>query len=232
MVGILKNAGSFPNQYWNAGVMEGWEALSADTLHHEHQVKPRACPNCFIACSRYTTIKKGRHQGLTIEGPEYETIYAFGVLCLIKDIGEVSYLNNLFDNLGLGTITSGNVIAFLMEATARGVSKCPVRYGDADRAAELLNDIAQRRGIGALLAEGVKAVAQEWGCEDLAIHVKAWSLRDMIHGAFPEWGWLMPPRKGGPVMLVPPFIRRNSQGSVHRMNLKERPLTLSSSKTG
>lgn len=172
MVGILNNAGSFPNQYWNAGVMEGWEALSADTLHHEHQVKPRACPNCFIACSRYTTINKGRHQGLTIEGPEYETIYAFGGLCLIKDIGEVTYLNDLCDNLGLDTITSGNVIAFLMEATARGVSKCRVRYGDADRAAELLNDIAQRRGIGALLAEGVKAVAQEWGCKDLAIHVK------------------------------------------------------------
>ena len=172
MVGILNKAGAFPNQYWKAGAMRGWESLSSETLHQEHLVKPMACSNCFIACSRYTTINKGRHQGLTIEGPEYETIYAFGGLCLIKDIGEVTHLNNLCDNLGLDTITSGNMIAFLMEATARGVSKFPVKYGDADRAAELLNDIALRRGIGALLAEGVKAVSQEWECEDLAIHVK------------------------------------------------------------
>ncbi|MBI9083362.1 MAG: hypothetical protein JEZ11_07175 [Desulfobacterales bacterium] len=30
-----------------------------------------------------TTVLEGRHKGLTLEGPEYETIYVFGGLCMV-----------------------------------------------------------------------------------------------------------------------------------------------------
>ena len=33
-----------------------------------------------MACGKFSTVKKARHKGPQIEGPEYETIYAFGVL--------------------------------------------------------------------------------------------------------------------------------------------------------
>ena len=38
--------------------------------------------------------------------------------------------------------------------------------------ADLLKKIARREGIGGLLAEGIKSASEEWGLEDIAVHVK------------------------------------------------------------
>ena len=47
-----------------------------------------------------------------------------------------------------------------------------VDYGDVDGIAGLIEDIAARRGIGDILAAGIRAAAAEWGLQDQAIHVK------------------------------------------------------------
>jgi len=109
---------------------------------------------------------------LIIEGPEYETINAFGGLCLIDDIREIAYLNDICDRLGMDTITAGNLVAFAIEASRRKAIDEKIEYGDADGVAELLNRIAQKAGIGAILAEGIKYASKKWCLEDLAIHVK------------------------------------------------------------
>ncbi len=171
MVAINNQAGSFPTRYWSAGSLDGWEQISADYLMQHFNVKPRTCHRCFMACGRLTTVREGRHAGLTIEGPEYETIFAFGGLCLIRDLAEIAYLNDLCDRLGMDTITSGNMVAFAMEAGQRGVLEAP-NYGDADGAAVLLRQIAFREGIGDILAEGILTASSHLGLEDIAIHVK------------------------------------------------------------
>jgi len=62
-----------------------------------------------MACGRMSTVKKGRHAGLKLEGPEYETLYVFGGLCMIESIEEIIYLNDICDRLGMDTITAGNL---------------------------------------------------------------------------------------------------------------------------
>ena len=171
MVKTNNETGSFPTRYWSEGTLEGWEQLSAQRMREIMEVKARACHRCFYACGKLTTVKEGRHAGLTIEGPEYETIYAFGGLCAITDLAEIAYLNDLCDRLGMDTISAGNLVAFAMEATRRGVLNGP-RYGDADGAAELVEKIGRRQGIGTLLAEGIVRASRELGLEDIAIHVK------------------------------------------------------------
>jgi aldehyde:ferredoxin oxidoreductase len=47
-----------------------------------------------------------------------------------------------------------------------------IDYGQVDKIAQLLEDMAYRKGIGNLLSKGIRAVAQEWKMEDQAIHVK------------------------------------------------------------
>ena len=163
---------AFPTRYWADGSLDGWEEIGAEALHTKFSVRARSCNRCFIACSRVTTVTSGRHAGLVVEGPEYETIYAFGGLCMIKDLGEIIYLNDLCDRLGLDTISAGNLAAFTIEAGLRGRIAEKISYGDAERIAALLTDIAQRRGTGAVLAEGIRQAAKEWDLEDLAIHVK------------------------------------------------------------
>ena len=172
MVKLLNSAGAFPTRYWSKGTCEHWEKISADALHTRCDVKAHACLKCFMACGRMTTVKQGRHAGLKIEGPEYETIYAFGGLCMIESIEEIAYLNDVCDRLGMDTITAGNLCAFAMEAGKRGKIDYPIAYGDADAAADLLGKIARREGIGDLLAEGILTAARQWGLEDIAVHVK------------------------------------------------------------
>ena len=108
---------------------ENWERISGETYHKEHDVKPKACAKCFMACGRMARISKGRHKGLQIEGPEYETIYAFGGLCLINSIEEIAYLNDVCDRLGIDTITAGNLCAFTIEAARQGRIDYKIDYG-------------------------------------------------------------------------------------------------------
>lgn len=82
-------AGGFPARYWSAGIYEKWQSISAEALHERCDVQPRACLKCFMACGRMATVKHGRHAGLKVEGPEYETIYAFGGLCAIDSLEEI-----------------------------------------------------------------------------------------------------------------------------------------------
>ncbi|AEG16481.1 Aldehyde ferredoxin oxidoreductase [Desulfofundulus kuznetsovii DSM 6115] len=172
MVGTMNGAMAFPARYWSMGTDPNWENLSGDKLLQNFEVRARACPNCFLTCGKLTTIKEGKYAGLKLEGPEYETIYAFGGLCGINRLDEVIYLNDLCDRLGMDTITAGNLVALMMEAGERGRVKGYPAYGDAEGAARLLEDIAHARGPGELLAQGIKRVATELGLEDLAIHVK------------------------------------------------------------
>jgi len=172
LVKIVNQAGAFPTRYWQKGTYENWERISADALHEQCHVKPHACLKCFMACGRLSTVKEGRHAGLRIEGPEYETIYSFGGLCDINSIEEIMYLNDICDRLGMDTISAGNLLAFTIEAARQGKIQLKIDYGNVDAMANLLEDIAFRRGIGDILAMGIKKASQEWGMEDYAIHVK------------------------------------------------------------
>jgi aldehyde:ferredoxin oxidoreductase len=172
MLPVLNKAGAFPTKYWTLGTYDKWQNLTIDALKTKSNVRARACPKCFLACENLTKVMEGRHQGLTIVGPEYETTYAFGGLCMIDDITEVAYLNDICDRLGMDTITAGNVAAFTIEASHRKSIGIRLEYGDVDGIAALLYQIARREGVGAILAEGVRYAAREWGLEDLAMHVK------------------------------------------------------------
>ncbi len=172
MVATLNKAQAFPSRYWAAGTCDHWEKISGQTLHQDHDVKPHACAKCFMACGRMTTLTKGRHKGLIIEGPEYETICVFGGLCLVEEIEEIAFLNDICDRLGLDTISAGNLCAFTIEAARRGKIDYPIDYGEVDNIAALLKKIAFREGIGNVLAEGIVYAAKSWGLEFLAVHVK------------------------------------------------------------
>ena len=172
MVEIMNKAGGFPSRYWSEGTCKHWSKISAEALHRQCDVKPRACAKCFMACGRLSMVKEGRHAGLKIEGPEYETIYAFGGLCAVDSIEEIMYLNDLCDRLGMDTITAGNLCGMAIEANRREKSDYAVDYGQAEAMAELLRMTARRQGIGDLLAKGIKVAAKAWDLEDLAVHVK------------------------------------------------------------
>jgi aldehyde:ferredoxin oxidoreductase len=172
MVDIMSSVNSFPTRYWHQGQAPHRESINAEALHRRCDVKPRACRKCFMACGRLSTVKEGRHAGLELEGPEYETIYTFGGLCMVDNIEDIVYLNDVCDRLGIDTISAGNLVALTIEASKQGKVEYPIDYGQTDTIAALLTDIAGKRGLGKILSRGIKHAASELGMEDQAIHVK------------------------------------------------------------
>jgi aldehyde:ferredoxin oxidoreductase len=172
LVKVTNQAGAFPTRYWTQGTYDQWEKISGEALVERMDPKPNACAKCFVACGQLGIVKEGRHEGLKIEGPEYETIYAFGGLCLIDSLEEIAYLNDICDRTGMDTITAGNLCGLAIEASRRGIIDDKIDYGDVDAIAELLHKIARREGIGDVLAEGIRPAAKQWDLEDIAVHVK------------------------------------------------------------
>jgi len=171
MVPIMNQGGGFPTKYWTLGTYPKWQNLTREALGENCNVTHRSCPRCFVACEQVGEVIEGRHKGLKIK-PEYETINSFGGLCMIDDIKEILYLNDICNRLGMDTITAGNLSGFTIEASHRKDIGVKVDYGDVDGIADLLSKTVKKEGIGAVLAEGIKHASKEWGLEDLAIHVK------------------------------------------------------------
>lgn len=172
MVAILNEVGAFPARYWQQGTCSHWEQISGEALRRYFQVTPHACPKCFLVCGKLCTVKEGPYQGLTIEGPEYETIFAFGGLCLVKSLPEILYLNDLCNRLGVDTITCGNLCAFTIEAIKAGKVKFDLDYGETEKIANLIKLIVQKKDIGKILAKGILYAAKEWDMEEEAVQVK------------------------------------------------------------
>ncbi len=172
MVAGLNNAGAFPTKYWSKGRYDGWEKINAQSMQDKLDAKPRSCKTCFMGCGKYVTIKEGEHKGLKLEGPEYETIYSFGGLCMIDSIEDIVWLNDICDRLGMDTMTAGNLAALTIEASQRGKISETYNYGDARAVADILYKTARRDGLGGLIAEGIKSASVEMDMADEAIHVK------------------------------------------------------------
>lgn len=172
LVTPANTVGFFPTRYWHEGKMKDWEKISADYMQKEFEVKSRSCYRCFFSCGKLTRVIKGRHQGLVTEGPEYETIYSFGGLCCISDMAEIVYLNEFCDRQGIDTISAGNIAAFAIEAGLKGRLSGAPKYGDPDSIAEFLKSVIERRGEGAMFADGIREAARQLDLEDFAIHVK------------------------------------------------------------
>lgn len=97
-VKLLNEKGAFPTRYWRKGFFDSYQSITAENMQEVLDVKPKACEKCFIACGKLSKTKENsKYPKLTVEGPEYETLYAFGGLCCIDDIEDILYLNDLCD---------------------------------------------------------------------------------------------------------------------------------------
>jgi aldehyde:ferredoxin oxidoreductase len=172
LVRIMNGKKAFPTRYWRKGTLEGFERITVETMLEEHGTKHEGCPPCTFRCVKRNRVFTGRHAGLEIEGPEYETAYAFGGLCEIPDLAEIMWLNDICDRLGVDTMTAGNLCALAIEASRRGLIDEKLEYGDPEGVGAFLTKMCLREGVGDIWADGVLRVEEEYGLEGVAVHVK------------------------------------------------------------
>lgn len=160
---------ALPTRNFQQGSFEAAEQLSAEELAPVREKARRSCAACTIGCEHIYGFGDGRQVRL-----EYESLFAFGSLCGIGDAERVLEAVAECDHQGLDTISTGGTIAFAMECGERGFLPEAPAFGDGDALVPLIQDIARRRGLGALLADGSRAAAQTIGHDtiDFAPQVK------------------------------------------------------------
>ncbi len=177
---ITHAGGILPTKNFQFGTWEkALEKIDAEGVY-KSRISRKACISCFTPCSLVTRASNGKYQGTSVEGPEYETLAMFGSNLLIDSLPEIIQANVLCDSLGLDTISAGNVIGFAMECFERGLifptqtEGLEIRFGDGEASLAAIEMMANRRGFGDILAEGVRKMAAHIGkgSDRFAMHVK------------------------------------------------------------
>jgi aldehyde:ferredoxin oxidoreductase len=98
------------------------------------------------------------------DGPEYVTLGKFGPNVGVDRIESVIRLNNICNDLGLDTASTGSTIAWAMELFQRGIittadtGGLELTWGDAGLIERLLFMLSRREGFGNVLADTTRAV--------------------------------------------------------------------------
>jgi aldehyde:ferredoxin oxidoreductase len=168
--------GVLPSYNFSQSTFAEAERLSGEELHGMHLAKVTACASCTVGCEHlYRALDEDEEEAVRLE---YETTFALGPMLGISDPNDVIRAARLCDELGLDSISAGGTLAWAMECAERGLLDGGPRFGDAQAALETLHAIAERSGIGGLLAEGSRRAAMEvgGGSDAWAMHVKGLEL--------------------------------------------------------
>jgi aldehyde:ferredoxin oxidoreductase len=153
-----------------------------------------ACHLCTIGCSRWVKIEEGPYK-MDGPGPEYETLGALGSMCMVGDLEAVSYAAHLCNIYGLDTISCGSTIAFAMECYEKGLitkedtGGIELTWGNKEALVKVVEQIALGEGVGKLLGQGARKVAQQLdqGAMDFAVQTKGLELPMHDPRAFFSW---------------------------------------------
>ena len=179
---FLLSIGDCPTRNWKSTGTDSMPSCNnLDSVNmDQYKIKSYGCQGCIIRCGAMIKVNAGRFATQDeVHRPEYETLAALGPLCLNDNIEAVIKTNEICNLYGIDTIAMGGVIAFAIECFENGLISAndtdglDLRWGDGDVVVNLAEKIARRDGIGRLLANGVKAAADQigQGSEDFAIHV-------------------------------------------------------------
>lgn len=164
LVNILNEAGGLPTDNFRDGRFEFAETISGETMYEtitKRNGKPtHAChPGCVMRCSQIYNDKNGDY--LT-GGFEYETIWAFGAHCHIKDLDSIAMMDRLCDDFGIDTIETGVTIGVAMEGGH-------LEFGDDKAAIELLKEVGKGSPIGRIIGNGAAFTGQAFGTERVPV---------------------------------------------------------------
>jgi aldehyde:ferredoxin oxidoreductase len=180
--GALVAGGATPLKNWQLAGEQAFPAVKRVTdgdAFVRFQTRKYGCASCPISCGGICDVSTGKYPVGEVHKPEYETIGAFGPLCMCDDIEVIIKLHDLCNRSGLDTISAGHVLAFAMECFEKGIltegdtDGIRIGWGDGAAMVALLEKVIRREGIGDVLADGVKAAAAKIGrgAEACAMHV-------------------------------------------------------------
>ncbi|MBW1797559.1 MAG: aldehyde ferredoxin oxidoreductase family protein [Deltaproteobacteria bacterium] len=176
---VVDGLGILPVRNFQEGSIQAIEEISGKEFHALKKAKA-GCHVCMTRCGGMRDVTKGPLRGSKIDGPEYESIFAFGPLLGHTDKQFVINANALCDYYGIDTISTGVCIAYACELFEKGIISTSdtdgldLSWGNEESVFSLIQKIGKREGFGSLLGEGVKRAAGHMGGETdfYAMHIK------------------------------------------------------------
>lgn len=190
MAGVMRQIGTngidyfetiadVPFKNWALGKARGIANISGYKVEKDLLVKLSPCYMCAFSCGREVEVKEGPYKVSGAAGPEYETVAAFGSLLLNFNIESIAYLNDLCNQSGIDTISTGATVAFACDCFEKGILSeadigFPLNWGDPEAIVRLIKLIINKEGIGEILCQGTRKAAEIIGKESdqLTVEIK------------------------------------------------------------
>ena len=177
------------DEYWDP---EKVRLISGEAMG-KYRSKILACYGCPVGCMPWMIVPDGPY---AVEGEGWwnnsSNSFCTRVDCANPEAAIKAHLRT--NQLGLDGDNASVVIAWAFECYEKGLltkkdtGGLELNWGNHDAVLALIDKLAYREGIGELLANGVKAAAENLGkgSEEFALHIKG---QDTVDGVRISKGW-------------------------------------------
>jgi aldehyde:ferredoxin oxidoreductase len=178
----LVQTGDAPVKNWKGTALDFTTAAAiSDQSVVNLQERKYGCWQCPVACGGHMKPGTGQYNyPAQVHKPEYETLAAFGSMCLNDNLESIIKVNDICNRYGLDTISAGSTVAFAIDCYENGLINkkdtdgIELKWGNHKAIVEITEKMAKREGFGQLLADGVKRAAQQIGkgADEFAVHIQ------------------------------------------------------------
>jgi aldehyde:ferredoxin oxidoreductase len=168
LLDINKEAGNLPTRNFTYGApyhSDSGEDKDQRIDSKEYAGRNNPCKDCFLSCKKRSKTKSD-YTALA----EYESAAILGAnIGLEDDLETCLEACERCNRLGLDTISTGNIIAWLMDCFENNILTdkdlgFSIHFGDGQKAIDLIHDMACRKTkLGNLLADGIDQATDHLG---------------------------------------------------------------------
>ncbi len=163
---IIKNT-MLPVENFTFGNHEKALEITGQKIKMRHNTRHHTCKPCSILCGH-----KGIFNDTVKIVPEYETLALLGSNIGVFNPDIISLFNDICNEKGMDTISAGGTLAWVMEASKKGIVDADLGFGQSDKIILALTATANIEGFGKEMALGSRALSEKYGGKEFAIQVK------------------------------------------------------------
>ena len=176
----MEAIGNLPVRNFRDGLFPEVRQINGGVIKDTVRVGMEGCFGCPVRCKKVVKFEEPYVVDKAYGGPEYETLASLVINCGIGNLKAIIKGNERCNAYGLDTISTGGVIGFAMECferellTPRDTGGINLRFGNDEAMLQAIELIANRQGVGNLMAEGTARMSKRMGAEskDFAMHSK------------------------------------------------------------
>ncbi|MFP3879431.1 MAG: aldehyde ferredoxin oxidoreductase family protein [Dehalococcoidia bacterium] len=168
VIDYANEKGILPAYNFKDSVFAKHDQINGTTMVDRYKIGDSACFCCPMCCGNICLVKSGEYTGTVVEGPEYETCAMLGSNLGLENFAAILSAARLCDELGIDTISTGNIVGATIEGYEKGILSLSdldgeeIAWGDESAILRLIQKIASREGIGDILADGSHRIIGKW----------------------------------------------------------------------